>query len=50
MSRCGTSTVTRSWMQDRIDQLEWDMKMMEEQTPYAAIQYIRESISATMNS
>lgn len=31
----------KSWMQDRIDQLEWDMKMIQEQTPYAAIQYIR---------
>ncbi len=34
----------KDWMQDRIDQLEWDMKMMEKQTPYAAIQYIRKSI------
>lgn len=32
------------WMQDRIDQLEWDMKMICEKTPYAAIQYIRKSI------
>ena len=29
----------KDWMQDRIDQLEWDMKMMEKQTPYAAIQH-----------
>ena len=34
----------KDWMQDRIDQLEWDMKMIEKQTPYAAIQYIRKSI------
>lgn len=34
----------KSWMQDRIDQLEWDMKMIEKQTPYAAIQYIRRHI------
>ncbi len=34
----------KDWMQDRIDQLEWDMKMIENKTPYAAIQYIRKSI------
>ena len=34
----------KEWMQDRIDQLEWDMKMIENKTPYAAIQYIRKSI------
>ncbi len=32
------------WMQERIDQFEWDIKMMEGQTPYAAIRYIRERI------
>lgn len=32
------------WMQDRIDQLEWDMKMIKERTPYTAIQYIRKSV------
>lgn len=32
------------WMQDRIDQLEWDMKMICEKTPFSAIQYIRKSI------
>ena len=31
-------------MQDRIDQLEWDMKMICAKTPYAAIQYIRKGI------
>lgn len=34
----------KEWMQDRIDQLEWDMKMIRGKTPYAAIQYIRKSI------
>lgn len=34
----------RKWMQDRIDQLEWDMKMIHNKTPYAAIQYIRKNI------
>ena len=34
----------KSWMLDRIDQLEWDMKMIRTKTPYAAIQYIRKSI------
>ena len=31
----------KSWMVDRVDQLEWDMKMIKDKTPYAAIQYIR---------
>lgn len=34
----------KDWMQDRIDQLEWDMKMIENKTPFAAIQYIRKSM------
>ena len=31
----------KDWIVDRIDQLEWDMKMICDKTPYAAIQYIR---------
>lgn len=31
----------KDWMVDRIDHLEWDMKMICDKTPYAAIQYIR---------
>ena len=31
----------KNWMRDRVDQLEWDMKMIKDKTPYAAIQYIR---------
>lgn len=34
----------KDWMVDRIDQLEWDMKMIKDKTPYAAIQYIRKSM------
>lgn len=34
----------KEWMLDRIDRLQWDMKMIRDKTPYAAIQYIRESI------
>nr|WP_296263294.1 ATP-dependent helicase [uncultured Merdimonas sp.] len=34
----------KDWMMDRIDQWEWDMKMMRDKTPFAAIQYIRKSI------
>ena len=34
----------KDWMQDRIDQLEWDIRMMEHKTPFAAIQYIRKRI------
>ena len=37
-------TVIRDGCMDRIDQLEWDMKMIAGKTPYAAIQYIRKSI------
>ena len=29
---------------DRVDQLEWDMKMIENKPPYAAIQYLRKSV------
>lgn len=36
--------IDKEWMQDRIDQLEWDMKMIENKTPYAAIQYLRKSV------
>lgn len=31
-------------MQDRIDQLEWDMKMIAGKSPYAVIQYIRKRV------
>ncbi len=34
----------KKWMQDRIDQFEWDMKMIRDKTPYAAIQYIRKGV------
>ena len=34
----------KSWMLDRIDQFEWDIKMLKGQTPYASIQYIRKHI------
>lgn len=34
----------KEWMMDRVDQLEWDMKMIENKTPYAAIQYLRKSV------
>ena len=34
----------KDWMVNRIDQLEWDMKMIKDKTPYAAIQYIRNSM------
>lgn len=34
----------KPWMMERIDQLEWDMKMIRNKTPYAAIQYIRKSM------
>lgn len=34
----------KDWMQDIIDQFEVDIKMMQNMTPYAAIQYIRKRI------
>ena len=34
----------KEWMMDRIDQWEWDMKMLKDQAPYAAIQYLRKGI------
>ena len=34
----------KDWMMDRIDQFEWDLKMMENKTPFAAVQYIRKRI------
>ena len=34
----------KDWMLDRIDQFEWDIKMLTGQTPYASVQYIRRHI------
>ncbi len=34
----------KEWMINRIDQMEWDVKMIQGKTPYAAIQFIRKSI------
>ncbi len=34
----------KGWMQDRIDQFEWDMKMIAGKPPFAAMQYIRKSV------
>nr|WP_294491439.1 ATP-dependent helicase [uncultured Mediterraneibacter sp.] len=34
----------KDWMLDRIDQFEWDVKMLTRMAPYAAIQYIRKRI------
>ena len=34
----------KDWMIDRIDQFEWDLKMIANMAPYAAIQYIRKKI------
>ncbi len=34
----------KEWMMDRIDQFEWDLKMMGKMAPYAAIQYLRKRI------
>ena len=34
----------KDWMMDRIDQFEWDVKMLTKMAPYAAIQYIRKRI------
>lgn len=34
----------KEWMLDRIDQFEWDLKMLGKMAPYAAIQYLRKRI------
>ena len=34
----------KEWMQDRIDQFEWDIRMLKKMAPYAAIQYVRKKI------
>ena len=34
----------KDWMLDRIDQFEWDVKMLSRMAPYAAIQYLRKKI------
>ena len=34
----------KDWLIDRIDQFEWDVKMLMKMAPYAAIQYIRKRI------
>lgn len=34
----------KDWMMDRIDQFEWDVKMLARMAPYAAIQYLRKRI------
>ena len=34
----------KEWMQDRIDQFEWDIKMLAKMAPYAAIQYLKKKI------
>ena len=34
----------KAWMMDRVDQFEWDIKMLAKMAPYAGIQYIRKRI------
>ena len=34
----------KDWMIDRIDQFEWDVKMLMKMAPYAAIQYLKKKI------
>ena len=34
----------KDWMMDRVDQFEWDVKMIARMAPYAAIQYIKKKI------
>ena len=34
----------KEWMQDRIDQLDIDLRMIRNMTPYGAIQYLRKSV------
>ncbi len=34
----------KGWMMDRVDQMEWDLKMLAKMAPYAAIQYLRKRV------
>lgn len=34
----------KDWMLDRIDQFEWDLKILGKMAPYAAIQYLRKRV------
>lgn len=34
----------KEWMLDRIDQFEWDLKMLRKMAPYGAIQYLRKRV------
>ncbi len=34
----------KEWMLDRVDQFEWDLKMLGKMAPYAAIQYLRKKM------
>lgn len=34
----------KAWMQDKIDTFEWDIRMLEQKTPFAAIVYIRKKV------
>ena len=34
----------KEWMQDRIDQMEWEIRMLAKMAPYAAIQFLRKKI------
>ena len=43
-SLSGNTVSFEEWMMDRVDQFEWDVKMLKKMAPYAAIQYIRKRI------
>ena len=36
--------IDKAWMMDRVDQMEWDIKMLSKMAPYAAIQYLRKRV------
>ena len=44
MKAFGIFYCDKKWMQDRIDQWEWDMKTIRNKTPHTAIQYLRKSV------
>jgi DNA helicase-2/ATP-dependent DNA helicase PcrA len=39
-----TFYVDKDWMMDRVDQLEWDLKMLAKMAPYAALQYLKKRV------
>lgn len=44
LEKMKASVANKSWMVERIDKLQYDLKMMEKMVPFAAINYLRKSV------